>query len=195
MKRKQAVPCLTMERKELRVMHMRRDFAGLVAAGLASWGPGSRMRIFTLFLYLVGVAGALAQNRMAPLPLLIILYGTGTNSSPVTVIVTHAQGRTENYSKQQSVVTNLSLTCMSVDSVEIKKERLVVSLAVKNVVTYGPGVTDGKYGRDQKLQKAVFQEMSLDVPLSETVQVNGEIFPAARLAEKFGKIPDARKKD
>ena len=143
---------------------------------------------------LVAAFTAGAQGKMAPIPSVIIIYGTNA-SARVTVLHTSSQGFKEDYDKQRSVVTNLALTCMSVNSVAIKGEQKDVRLVLHGVVVYGPQVVAGSYGKDQKLQEMRCGVTAIDLLPEEEVQVNGEILSAHSLAGKYQTIPDAKKQD
>ena len=149
------------------------------------------MKLLVTVVYLVAMVAALAQTKMAPIPSVIIICPTN-QSAPVTLIHLSADSRRVDYVKQQSAIANLKLTCMSVESVTIKKERETVLLVLRSATVYGPTVAAGNYGSDQKLQRMIVGELSLSLSKDDSVQVNGEILNADRLSRKFKTIPETK---
>ena len=147
------------------------------------------MKLFTSLILFAAIANATAQNKMAPLPRVIIICATN-QSAPVTIIYTSADSWREDYVKQQSVITNLNLTCMSAKSITTKKEKETISLILHDVTSYGHIVVGGKYGEDQRLQTMTAKEWSVSLLKTQLVQVNNEILSAERFAQKFGTIPE-----
>ena len=49
---------------------------------------------------------------------------------------------------------------------------------------------NGSYIEDQKSQKMMVEELSINLEKTELIQVNNEILSAYRFAQKFKKIPD-----
>ena len=151
------------------------------------------MKMLTSLILFVAIANATAQNKMAPLPLVIIICATN-QSAPVTIINISADSWREDYVKQQSVITNLNLTCMSAKSVTSKIEKEIISLIFHDVTSYGHTVVAGKYGEDQRLQTVMAKEWPVILLKTQLVQVNNEIvFDAERFAQKFGTIPENKK--
>jgi hypothetical protein len=146
------------------------------------------MKFFTALIYFVMLTGAIAQSRIAPLPSFIIIYGS---NQPGSVVITHISAASwkEDFVKQQSVITNLSLTCISAKSLAATRTKEGILLVLHDATRYGPGVVDGKYGGDQKLQTIAASELSISLRKTQLLQVNDEIINADELALKFKTIP------
>ena len=151
------------------------------------------MKLFATLIYFATMVSAIAQAKMAPLPSFIIICTTN-QSAPVTIILTSAGPWREDYVKQESVITNLHLTCMSAKSVTTKTEKETVLLVIHDATSYGPSVVDGKYGRDQRLQTIMTRELSVSLLKDQLVQVNNEILSADRFAQEFKIIPERNAK-
>ncbi len=149
------------------------------------------MKFSTAFIYFVAVAGAIAQGKRAPLPSLIIIYGTN-QSAPITIVHTSEDSLREDFVKQQSVVTNLNLTCMSAKSLTSTKGKDVVLVVLHDATSYGPSVVSGKYGAEQKLQTMRVEELTVGIGNTQLVQVNGLILTADRFAQRFKFIPEKK---
>ncbi len=147
------------------------------------------MKLLASLIYFMALAGAIAQGKMAP-RLSFIIICTTNQSAPVTIIQTAADSWKEDDIKQQSVITNLYLTCMSAKSVTTKSEKETVSLVLHDVTLYGPAIIEGKYGEDQRLQTMMVKDLSVSLLKTELVQINNEIFSAERFAQKFKDIPE-----
>jgi hypothetical protein len=148
-------------------------------------------RLVTI-LCLAATFAAAAGEKIAPIPAVIILCGTNA-SAPVTVVQTSSEGFRQDNVKQRSVVTNLTLTCMSVRAISIRSERESVRLVLSDGMMYGPAVVEGKYGRDQKLLRLHFDELAIVVLSNETIQINGDIYSAHSFAGKYRTIPEPKK--
>jgi hypothetical protein len=152
------------------------------------------MKLLVTVTYLMAMVGAVAQTKMAPIPSVIIIFTTN-QSATVTVIHTSADSWRVDYVKQKSAITNLNLTCMSVKSLTTKSERETVSLVLHGATVYGPAISAGNYGSDQKLQKMIIGELSLNLGKDDLVQVNDEILNADRFSRKFKTIPETKNSD
>ena len=141
----------------------------------------------------MAMVGAIAQQKRAPLPSIVIISGTN-QFAPITIIRTSAASFKEDYVNQQSVITNLDLTSMSAKSVTSTRGKDGVTLVLHDVTIYGPTVVDGKYGEDQKLQTMMVTELSVGLLKSQMVQVNGVILSADRFAQRFKTIPEGNTK-
>ncbi|HXI71029.1 MAG TPA: hypothetical protein VNN22_11805 [Verrucomicrobiae bacterium] len=146
------------------------------------------MKFVTALIYFVVMASAMAQNKMAPIPSVIIIYSTNQPGA-ITLILPEADSKRQDFEKQRSEYINLKLTCVSAKSVTTKREGEKVSLVVRSATVYGHAVMDGKYGDDQILQKMTTDELTWNLDKLSLVQVNGEIFNADSFAQKFKAIP------
>ena len=133
----------------------------------------------------------MAQNRMAPIPSVIIIYTTN-QSAPITIILPSADSMKQDFEKQRSEFVNLKLTCMSAKSVTMKREGDKVSLIVHSATAYGSVVVDGKYGSSQILRKITTEQFTEYLDKLSLVQVNGEILSADKFAQKFKTIPEIK---
>jgi diacylglycerol kinase family enzyme len=147
------------------------------------------MKPIIAVIYFATMVSAIAQTNMAPLPNVIIIYSTN-QFAPVTVIQTDELSLHENYKTQQSVISNLQVTCMSAKSITITPEGEKVLVVLHGVTMYLPKVAYGGYGKDQKLQTAVAEELTLTLIQGMRIQVNGEILPTISFSNKFKAIPE-----
>src|SRR5437868_6092606 len=136
----------------------------------------------------LGIPDAAAQTQMAPLQACIIIYSTNA-SAPITVITTSPHWFRDDYVKQESVVTNLNLTCLSASSAITRIDQDSVSLILHEVTVYGPNVIGGKYGGDLKLQRLMVREMTINLEKARPIQVNDQIYSTKSFGTKFTTIP------
>jgi hypothetical protein len=151
------------------------------------------MRLFATIVYFLATVGTIAQHKWAPLPAVIIICGTNL-SAPVTIIHTSPGSWREDYVKQQSVITNLDLTCMSARSVTSTRQKDGVTLVLRGVTVYGPTIVTGGNGQDQWLQTMTVGELAISLLKTQKIQVNGEILSADRFAQRFKAIPEQNPK-
>ena len=101
------------------------------------------MKVFLTLLSLLAVCTAVAQTKVPPIPVLIILYETNS-PGPITLVHPIASSWSED-SNHQTVFTNLTLTCMTVKSLATKRDGDGVLLFLRDGTRYEPAPSGGNY--------------------------------------------------
>ncbi|NBR87300.1 MAG: hypothetical protein EB141_14270 [Verrucomicrobia bacterium] len=153
--------------------------------------PIDYMRLLILLVHFLAVVGAIAQANNAPLPKILIICDTN-QVGPLTVIQTTADSFKVDLVKQQSVITNLTLICMTANRLSTKEEQHSVTLVLHGVTAYKPTDSPARYSRDQSLQTVMFEELSISLLKTELIQFNGEILSADSFLRKVRSIPKKR---
>ena len=135
---------------------------------------GSIRILFYSWICLVGTA--IAQNKVAPLPSLVLIMGAHT-VAPITVV-------------QTSRGTNFTLTCMTAKSAEISNQQDHVIVSLRDVLAYMPQIIGGNHETGQNLQTVTVGELSFSVNRRELIQINGQIFSAGSIPSTLRRLPN-----
>lgn len=130
------------------------------------------------------LTGILMHAGAAPVPKAILLNNTNSPAT-ISVVLLSADSWRPNSNKEQLVVTNPKLLCLTAGAASARKEGESVSLVLHEVTAYGPFFRNSDPNANRQLQTTTFKKYTYSLGKTDWVQMDDELMTSEAFWQKF----------